>query len=729
MRDKVRTHPVPGAREMKQVLVRSGRVEVTEVPAPAPAPGRALVATAFSVISSGTEAAALSAGARSALERLAAHASPLRKLVEVAKDEGVAGIIRRLGPGSEPGNFLELGYAASGIIVGRGEGIRLSPGTPVACAGSQFAHHAELISVPQNLVAPVPAGVQLEEAAFATIGAIALHGFRRSEAKLGETVAVVGLGLVGLVGAQVARAAGCRVLAFDPAPERVELARALEIEGAWAMGETDPLTEVLSATGGHGVDAVLIFAASTTNDPLTLAMRLARKKGKVVVVGEVGMEVDRTLLYAKELDLLISTSYGPGRYDPIYEEKGEDYPLPYVRWTEGRNLAAVLDMMARGLVRVKPLIDRIWPISEAAKAYESLKQPGRCPAVLLGYDTRRSTETVSCSPRSIALKSGRPNEGAIGVAVVGPGSFMKDTFLPALRRCREASLVGVVAGTGTSARSAAERFGAILASTDLAEVLADPRVTLALIGTRHHLHAEQVVQALAAGKAVFVEKPLCLSRPELERIREARRSSTCLLAVGFNRRYAPLVREMKKRLALIPGPRVLQVRVNAGRLPPEHWTQDPKVGGGRLVGEGCHFLDLIPFLAGSPIASMWVGSVPVDSERVPAHDNFEIHLKLADGSLGSLLYTSLGDSSLDKERVEVHAGGTSLVLDDFRELIVHAGGRVRRISAKRDKGIDSEVRALVAALRGNPSDLISWGEIESATEWTLRAQELLEDQE
>jgi predicted dehydrogenase/threonine dehydrogenase-like Zn-dependent dehydrogenase len=710
---------------MKQVLVRSGRVEVAEVPAPAPAPRRALVATAFSVISSGTEAAVLSASGRTVLDRAAAHPSAIRRLGEIVRDEGVGGILRRLNR-SSPGDLLELGYAASGVIVDRGDGVSLPVGTRVACGGSQFAHHAEVISVPENLMAPVPAGLPLEEAAFATLAAIALHGFHRSEAKLGETVAVIGLGLVGLMGGQIAGAAGCRVLAFDPNPERVDLARDLGIESARVLGETDAELFVASATAGHGADAVLIFAASESSEPLALATKLARKKGKVVIVGEVGMQADRSLLYPKELDLLISTSYGPGRYDTAYEEKGGDYPLPYVRWTEGRNLAAVLEMMARGRLRVKPLIQRTWPVAEAATAYESLGAPGKHPAVLLSYDPSPMEQDISRPARSVSLRPARRHAGELGVAVVGPGRFMRDTFLPALQRHRDARLLAVVAGTGGSARGAAEQFGAEIASTDLGAVLSDPRVELVLIGTRHHLHAEQVVLALQAGKAVFVEKPLCIARRELEQIREARGRSGRFLSVGFNRRYAPLVGEMKRRLVLLPGPRVVQARVNAGRLNADHWTQDPGIGGGRLIGEGCHFLDLIPFLAGAPIASLAVASVPEGPGGLPVSDNFALNLRMADGSVGTLLYTSLGDLSLPKERWEVHAGGSSLILDDFRELLSHAGGKVARLSRSRDKGIDSEVAALLSALRGEPSDIITWEEIEAATEWTLKAQELLE---
>ncbi|MCI0567542.1 MAG: bi-domain-containing oxidoreductase [Acidobacteria bacterium] len=712
---------------MKQVLLREGKVEVADVPAPALSPGRALVATAVSVISAGTESAALNTSRRGALERAVAHPSPLKRLLEVVSEEGAGGILRRLSPSSDELDLMEVGYSAAGVVMARGEGMSVDVGARVACAGSQFAHHAEVLSVPEHLLTTIPEGVTFEQAAFATLGAIALHGFRRSDAALGETIGIVGLGLVGLLGAQIARSAGCKVLAFDPDPSRVDLARVLGIEGARQLGESDPLEVTLASTFGQGADAVLIFAATPSDEPLALAMRLARKKGKVVVVGDVGMGVDRSLMYGKELDLRISTSYGPGRYDAAYEEGGVDYPYAYVRWTEGRNLSAFLDLVAAGQVRVDPLIEHVYPVHQAQAAYASLATAQRKPAVLLSFPFSLQEATQRLS-QTVRLE--RPRESTSGrkAVLVGPGSFMKEVFLPEFVRGKVAVLEAVVSGGGASALAAARRFGAPVASTDLDEVLADTSVSLVLIGTRHHLHASQVERALKAGKSVFVEKPLCLTREELDRIREARRLGGGLLAVGFNRRYAPLVREMKLRLSQLPGPRVIQARVNAGRLPAEHWTQDPKVGGGRLLGEGCHFLDLVPFLAGSPIVSLRVERVPASQGMPPLPDNFALSLRLSDGSLGSILYTSLGDASLGKELLEAHASGASMVLDDFRQLRIHRSGKLQNITREKDKGIAQEVKELKAALAGEDSQLITWKEIESATEWTLRAQELLEGQ-
>jgi predicted dehydrogenase/threonine dehydrogenase-like Zn-dependent dehydrogenase len=655
---------------------------------------------------------------------VASHPAPVQRLVQVIAEEGASGVLRRLSRGEKDLDFQQVGYSAAGVVLACGEGTTLSVGTRVACAGSQFAHHAEMISVPQRLMAPIPPGVTFSQAAFATLGAIALHGFRRGEAVLGETVGIVGLGLVGLLGSQIAKAAGCQVIAFDPDPARVDLARSLGIDKARQLGETDPIGEILATTGGQGADAVLVFAATSSDEPLALSMKLARKKGRIVVVGDVGMKVDRSLMYAKELDLRISTSYGPGRYDPSYEEAGGDYPYAYVRWTEERNLSAFLALLAGGKIAVDPLIDRIYPVHEAPAAYASLADKQRRPAVLLefpasGGEPDRLARTIRLSP-GLSSATGRK------AIVVGPGSFMREVFLPIFQKEKVAALQTVVSGSGAGARAAALRFGAAAASTDYSEALADPGVSLVIIGTRHHLHASQVEQALEAGKSVFVEKPLCLTREELQRVAAAYQRAPVVLAVGFNRRYAPLVKEMKSRLAALAGPRVVLIRVNALRLPAQHWTQDATVGGGRLLGEGCHFLDLVPFLAGAPIISLQLCASGGTGEPIPVRDNFTLSLSMADGSFGSILYTSLGDASLEKERVEVHAAGTSLVLDDFRELRIHQSGTLRKVSRGKDKGIAQEIRALKAALEGGPSDLISWEEIEAATRWTLRAQELLE---
>ena len=705
--------------------MRDGKVEVAEVPAPAVSPGRALVGTVISLISAGTEAAALGHSGRGMLERARTHPSPLKRVMEVVAQEGVGGVMRRIQRSSSGSDAVEVGYSAAGVVLAAGAGMPVPVGTRVACAGAQFAHHAEVISVPDHLMAPIPEQVTFEQASFATLGAIALQGFRRSESVLGETVAILGLGLVGQLGAQIARCAGCRVLAFDLDPARVELAQSLGITGARRLEDADPVEEILAATRGQGADAVLIYAATASDEPVALAMRMSRKKGRVVVVGDVGMKLDRSLMYAKELDLRISTSYGPGRYDPFYEEKGQDYPFAYVRWTEGRNLAAFLELLAEEKIRVDPLVERVFPVSEAPAAYASLGSSPRRPAVLLAFpfSTAGGTERLS---RRVKLEQAPPPAGPVKAAVIGAGSFMNEVLLPAFQREQVGALTAVVSGSGASALAAARRFGAAVASTDLDEVLSDPAISLVLIGTRHHLHGAQVEKALRAGKSVFVEKPLCLTRAELERIRAARSSGGRVLAVGFNRRYAPLIRALKRELDGLEGPRVVHVRVNAGRLPAEHWTQDPECGGGRLLGEGCHFIDLIPFLAGSPVASLTCEQVPAARGHAALSDNFAVSLNLADGSLGSLLYTSLGESSLGKERLEVHAAGASLVLDDFRELRIHRSGKVRTLAAPPDKGVGAEMRELKAALEGNPSQLITWEEIEAATEWSLTAQDKLE---
>jgi len=472
---------------LKQVFMLDGKVEVADVPAPALAPGRALVGTVISLISSGTESAALGRTAHGMVERALSHPSPVKRILEVVSEEGAAGVLRRLTRASEARVPAEVGYSAAGVVLARGDGMPLPVGTRVACAGSQFAHHAEVISVPDHLMAPIPEGVTFEQASFATLGAIAMHGFRRSESALGETVAILGLGLVGQLGAQIALSAGCQVIAFDLDAARVELARSTGITGARLLGDSDAVEETLALTRGQGADAVVIYAATPSDEPAALAMRLARKKGRVVVVGDVGMKLDRSLMYAKELDLRISTSYGPGRYDPSYEEKGHDYPYAYVRWTEGRNLSAFLHLLAEGRIRVDPLVERIFPVMEAPAAYASLGQARRKPAVLLSFPASEAGGADKLT-RSVRLEHPTAPAGPVKAALVGAGSFMKDVLLPAFQREKVATLEAVVSGSGASAVAAARRFGAPIASTDLDEILAQSSISLVLIGTRHHLH-------------------------------------------------------------------------------------------------------------------------------------------------------------------------------------------------------------------------------------------------
>jgi predicted dehydrogenase/threonine dehydrogenase-like Zn-dependent dehydrogenase len=723
---------------MKQVLIRDGRVVVEEMPVPVAEPGRVLVRTAWSVLSAGTERAIVKSSADATGITAALDPSRLRRAFEILREEGPAGIAARLRERAAGAPAAAPGYAAGGRVEAVGRGVDdLPPGTRVACAGAGYASHAEWIAVPRHLVVPVPAAVPLRDAAFTTLGAIALQGVRRAGLSIGECAVVLGLGLIGNLAAQILRAAGVRVLGFDLDPDRAARARGPGLE-AWGLASRDPLEEVPRASGGLGADAVLVCAAAPGSEAVHLAMRLCRRRGRVVIVGDVGLEIQRSLMYEKELDLVMSTSYGPGRYDPQYEEKGIDYPAAHVRWTENRNMAAFLELLRERRVAVAPLADRILDLQEAAAAYALLDGGGSRP---LGILLRYAPEETASAPPLPAPAAAEPAEAAppgvsagvpaaidtvpetrraIGVGLIGAGAFVRIVHLPCLKRDRSFALAAVATGSPVSARETARRFGIPAARADYREVLADEEVDLVVIGTRHDLHAAPAREALAAGKHVFVEKPLCLEEAELDPILEEARRRRRLLAVGFNRRYSLLSRRLREALDRLEGPALAIYRVNAGRLPAGHWALDPATGGGRILGECGHFLDLLLFLLRAPLTEVRAAALPSDGIRVVGSDSFAATLGFADGSRAVLAYTGLGDPGLPKERLELFKQGAAMVLDDFRSLRVHGAPGGSFEPGRQDKGFEAQWRAIAAALRGAPSDVITLPEIEAATRATFR---------
>ncbi len=722
---------------MKQVILKEGKALVEEVPRPQAGPGRVLVRTTHSVLSAGTERVTLHAGDSVSLLSRAADPGAIRRALNVLSTEGPAGVLDRIrargpGPPSAPG------YAASGIVHAVGRGVTdLPPGCRVACAGAGHAFHAEWIAVPRNLVVPVPEVVALRDAAFTTLGAIALQGVRRSGIQIGECAVVLGLGLIGTLGAQILRAAGALVLGFDLDPARAARCRRLGFE-AFDLGSRDPREEVPRATGSLLADAVLVYAAATGPEVANLAARLCRKKGKIVIVGDVGLDLDRSLLYEKEIDLLISTSYGPGRYDPTYEDKGIDYPPAYVRWTENRNMAAFLGLLRDGRVAVAPMVDHVFPLEEAAAAYEAIDRDGaegRPLGVVLEYGgcagpVARAEGPPQSAPagaerrdrgvRPETFEALTSRAGEIGVGICGAGAFVKGVHLPVLRRASGFGLRAVVTASPLNARETARRFGIPRASTDLGDLLEDAAVDLVLIGTRHNLHAPQATAALRAGKHVLVEKPLCLEEDELSPILAEARRARRLLAVGFNRRYSPLARRAREVLSRLSGPALALYRVNAGPLPPGHWAHDPLEGGGRILGECCHFVDLLLHLLGGDLLGIEARALPSDGVSVVSSDSFAALLDLSGGSRAVLVYTGIGAEGLAKERLEVFKGGAALVLDDFRSLSVSGGPGGSLDLARQDKGIAGQWEAIGLALRGQRSEIISLAEIEAAMLATFR---------
>ena len=724
---------------MKQVLQtqHGGNVRVENVPIPALRAGGVLVRTSWSLLSTGTERAKVELAQKSLLGKARARPQQFQQVLNSLRDQGIVDTYRKVSNRLE--SLQPLGYSCSGKVLAVGDGAEeFKVGDLVTGSGAGYANHAEVVFVPKNLCAHIPrvlptpvdasaadesqpeAQLSLEEAAFVTPGAIALHGVRQAETRLDEAVAVVGLGLIGLLTVQILKCGGCRVLGMDPNPQRCQLARSLGCD----VAESDP-TRLLQAahdlTQGCGVDVAILTAATPSSEPINLASRLCRDRGRVVVVGDVGMDVQRTAFYEKELELRIGRSYGPGRYDPEYEEKGRDYPLGFVRWTERRNFSTFLRLVAEHKVRVTPLITHRFPVERAPDAYKMISADSEYHlGVLLQYagasTVSREDEigTILNQPSRVVIRKASPARSAIGIGVIGAGNFAQDVLIPTIRsHHKDVYLRTVATASGLTARSAAERFGFEYCASESKEVFEDPQVDAVVIATRHDQHSELVVEALRHGKAVFVEKPLALNVNQLHDIVEAyqagntsQSSKSPLLMVGFNRRFAPAT-EIVKRFFADAAPLSLHYRINAGYLPPQHWLQDPEIGGGRFIGEGCHFVDLLIYLAGSELIEVQGQELPSDGMR--PQENVVAHLRFANGSLAVLQYLSSGDKRLGKERIEIVGGGAAAVVDDFRRTTLSRTGRQQRLPrwlTKQDKGHRNEISAFLQAVkRGGPSPI------------------------
>jgi predicted dehydrogenase/threonine dehydrogenase-like Zn-dependent dehydrogenase len=714
---------------MKQVLQnrKSGEVEVAEVPAPALQRGRVLVRTAASLISAGTERAAVGQNRKGLVGRALEQPELVRKAVARAREEGLMSAVGAVRTKLE--ESVALGYSAAGVVERVGEEVRgLAAGDRVACAGVGYASHAEVLSVPQNLCARVPDEVSFRDAAYATLGAIALQGVRLAQPTLGEAIVVVGLGLLGQLTVQLLRANGCRVYGVDPDAGRLELARALGADGGCAPG-AGAAERIAGWSRGRGADAVLITAATASSDPVVLAGEASRLKGRVVVVGQVGTEVPRDLYFRRELSLTVSMSYGPGRYDAEYEERGRDYPLPYVRWTEGRNLEAFLDLVAAGGVNVERLTTHRFPVEEAARAYAVITGETREPylGVVLEYDTEREVRRnirLTASPRSEVEKRAAP-QSSVRVGLVGAGGWATRMLLPHFKAAG-AEFRSIASASGVSAFNVGQRFGFAACLSGAEEVLEDESVNLFVIATRHDTHARLARLALERGRHVFVEKPLALDDEELESVLEAADGARGRLMVGFNRRFAPLAVRAKEFFADVRAPLSIVYRVNAGRVPREHWTQDPREGGGRIVGEGCHFVDLCQFWTGAPVTRVYAEPVTARDEQVTDEDNVVVTLRFADGSNAVVAYLAEGDKSLPKERVEIFGGGRSFVLDDFRRATLHRKGRAETVKLRaQDKGLAAQARAVCAVVTEGGEAPIPFAELANTARATFRIRESL----
>ena len=680
---------------MKQVIqsARSGKLSLKDVPEPRVRSGHLLVRTRASLISAGTERMVIDFAKKSLAGKAKERPDLVRKVVDKARRDGVLATFRAvMARLDEP---LPLGYSAAGEVVAVGAGLEGSfrVGQRVAMAGAGLANHAELNVVPRNLAAPIPDDVADDEACFGTLGSIAMAGVRTLAPALGDVVAVLGVGLVGQLAVQLLALSGARVVAIDVNPERLSLAARLGAELTWRIGDAGLLEAVMAMTGGLGCDGILVAAATESSEPLETAAELARDRAKVVMVGKTGTEFPYAAFMKKELTLTVSRSYGPGRYDEDFEGRGVKYPPGWVRWTEAENLRECVRLMSPSLARrleVGALITHRFPFDRAEEAYQLVTGGGQ-PS--LGVVLRYDEAAKAVRPAFAAPKA---SSGCV-LGVIGAGNFARTVLLPELKRITGVELRTLCTQRGQTADHGQQTFGFTNATTDMDAVLADPAVNAVLVATRHASHADMTARCLKAGKHVIVEKPLALDRAQLAQVADARAEGAAFFTIGFNRRFAPFSMQARQHLARHAGPKTLVLRVNAGALPAESWVNAAEEGGGRILGEACHFVDLARFLAGSPITSVLADAAAVTHGGC---DDLTVTLGFADGSLATLVYTAQGDSAYSKERFECFAGGTVVTIDNFLTLSITENGRTRTTKAvSQDKGHRAELEAFVAGVK------------------------------
>jgi len=713
---------------MKQLLqnIKTGKSTIEDVPVPTPREGQALVKVGASLVSAGTERMVVEFAEKSLVGKARSRPDLVKQILDKARREGL------LNTAQAAFNRLDqpmaLGYSSAGTIVALGKSMSgFKVGQRVACAGSGYAVHAEYNAVPSNLLTPLPKNVDFESAAFTTLGAIAMHGFRLAEPQIGENIAVIGLGLLGLLTIQIGSAAGCNVLGIDFDPKRITLASSLGLE-AVSRPQAESTSEHFTAN--RGFDVILICADTSSSDPVELAGIIARDRARVVATGAVGLTIPRKIYYEKELSFINSRSYGPGRYDSSYEENGQDYPLGYIRWTEGRNFESVVDLMAKGKLKVKPLITHRFPIEKATTAYDVItgKKKESFLGVLLTYpEGKRRPEALEGKkverritfPVTVNRKSQIVNLG-----VLGAGLFANSVLLPAIKKVNGIQLIGIASSGGLHAQHTGKKFGFQYATSSDDEIVNDPNINTVAILTRHDSHTELVVKALKAGKHVFVEKPLAINSKQLEQITKALKSNLqSLISVGYNRRFAPLAESLQSQISSLQSPCHIHYRVNAGYLAPDHWTQDPNIGGGRIIGEACHFVDFITFLVGAPPVSVTAHALPDNGKY--REDNVSMTFTFPDGSIGVVDYLANGDKSFPKERVEVFCGGMVAVLDDFVSLQITKDGKKNEERGAQDKGWVKEIAAFVESIQKGSGPPIPYEQLITVTKSTFAAVESL----
>lgn len=703
---------------MKQVLIKKGQIFVDDIPVPIVSDNGVLVKVIYSCISAGTEMMEVKESGKSLVKKAMEQPQKIKKALNIMKDQGINSVLDKV-------KNMEIakptGYSAAGVVIGIGKNITdFKIGDRVACAGASLANHAEYIDVPRNLVMRIPEKLSFELAATVTLGGIALQGVRRAEVRLGEIVAVIGMGILGQLVVQMLKASGVKVIGIDIDDRRLDVAKETGCDYIFNSLKVDVLKEVEKVTDGYGVDAAIITAATSSNEVLSQAFNICRKKGKVVLVGVVGSEFKREDMYKKELDFVISTSYGPGRYDTNYEEKSIDYPYAYVRWTENRNMEEYLRLVNEGKINLKPLIEKVYDIDDAVKAYEDLKNPQNKPLIILLKYNKKTQAQIN---RTVFIKN-EPikNHGKINVAVVGTGEFAKAVHLPNLQKLNSIyNIYAIMSRRGTNAKAIAEQYGAQYATTDYDEILNDSNIDMIMICTRHNLHAEMAVRAMKKNKAVFVEKPIALNEAELQQVIKTIEETKVPYMVGFNRRFSKYAVEAKKCIKDRINPVIINYQMNAGYIPLEHWVHT-KEGGGRIIGEACHIFDLFNYFTHSQVESISVDSISPKTKNISCRDNVVCTLKYEDGSLCTLTYTSLGNNRCPKEFCEIYCDGKIIIINDYKKINVYGTESINIESKTSKKGHYEELIEFSKVIKNEENYTIPIWQLEQAAKTSFMVE-------
>jgi len=689
---------------MKQLIqnFKTGKLYVDDVPVPSLSEGMVLVENKYSLISAGTERSTVKVAQSGILGKARQRPDLVAQVLQNVRKEGLSATLKKVK--TKLDSLKALGYSSSGkVLASLDQRGTIKPGDRVACAGQDYASHAEIVSVPQNLVARIPDNVSYEEAAFTTVGAIALQGVRQAESRIGEKVCVIGLGLLGQITCQLLKANGCSVFGIDLDSELVKLALEFATHKAMARDDANLIAACDNFTKGRGFDFVIITAATHSNDPIELSAEIVRKKGKVIIVGAVKMDIPRDPhFYRKELDLRMSCSYGPGRYDREYEENGHDYPYAYVRWTEQRNMEAFLDILSQGKINMKPLISYVFDINEAANAYDIVtgKKKNKHIGILLKYEEKNLSEK-----RTFIRTNNNPVKD-INVGLIGAGSFAQNYLIPNIISYG-ALLDGVVTARGITAKNVADKFKFNFCSSNPNDILNNKEINTVFIATPHSSHAELVVKALDDGKKVFVEKPLAINSDQLNSVIEVKNKNNHPLMVGFNRRFSPISSLIKKEFENADEPLVVNIRVNAGVIPKEHWIQQPEIGGGRIIGEVCHFIDLMQFFTDADPVKVYAVTIDTLNEKMIPEDNVAITIKFSDGSVGNLTYLANGNPLVPKENIEIFGAGIIGVIQDFKSGIIYKNRKPIKVN-NTGKGHKEEVFTFLDSIKEGRESPISF---------------------